>query len=174
MSVEIDINKKLNSYLTFTLHKEVFALEIEKVVEILEVPHITHIPKAPRYMKGVVNLRGQVIPLIDTCQKFGLPAIEIDQNTCIIIIDLEIAERNIRFGAMVDQVQEVLEKEEGSLLPSPSIEANYNLEFIKGIIRDKEDFVIVLDIDKTFSTDEVELLKNAEQKQTEKAVSENN
>ncbi len=167
MSTEVEVTKELQSFLTFNLNKEVFALEIKKVVEILEVPHITHIPKAPDYMKGVVNLRGQVIPLIDTCLKFGLPAIEVTKNTCIIIIDIEAGDKKIRFGAMVDQVQEVLEKEEGSLVPSPSIEASYNLDFIKGIIKDKDKFIIVLDIDKTFSVEEVNLLRKSEEGKSE-------
>jgi len=159
MITEIDLTKELKSYLTFILHEEVFALEIEKVVEIIEVPHITHIPKAPKHMKGVINLRGQVIPLIDTCVKFGLPPVQVGVNTCIIIIDLQLEDKRVRFGALVDQVQEVLEQEEGSLAPSPNIEANYNLNFIKGILKEKDNFVIVLDIDQTFSVEEAELLR---------------
>ena len=158
--METEVTKQLKSYLSFKLHDELFALEVEKVVEILEVPKITHIPKAPKHMKGVINLRGQVLPLIDTCVKFGLSPIEPDINTCIIVIDLAIADKTIRFGAMVTQVLEVLEKEDGSLQPSPSIETNYNLEFIKGILRCDEDFVIVLNIDKTFSLEEAESMEN--------------
>ncbi len=136
----------LLSYHTFKLYKEVFALEIEKAVEILEIPHITQIHKATSQMQGIVNVRGRVIPLIDTSLKFGLPSIEVGNDTSIIIIDR--AEKKIKFGALVDQVQEVVEKEEGGLLPSPSIEANYNLEYFNGVIQDNENYFIVLDIEK--------------------------
>ncbi|MBL6448593.1 purine-binding chemotaxis protein CheW [Fulvivirga sp. 29W222] len=167
MNYEIDTAKALKSFLSFKLADKTFALEVEKVIEIIEVPKITSIPKAPAHMKGVINLRGQVLPLIDTCVKFGLPAIEPDLNTCIIVIDLLLKEKTIRFGAMVSQVLEVLEKEEDHIHASPSIEANYNLEFVKGIIKENEDFIVVLDIDKTFSVEEVKLMKNANEKKTE-------
>lgn len=156
--MEMELTKQLKSYLTFKLHDELFALEVEKVIEILEVPKITHIPKAPEYMKGVINLRGQVLPLIDTCIKFGLAPIKPDVNTCIIVIDLEMEDKTVRFGALVNQVLEVLEIEADKLQPSPSLETNYNLEFIKGILRAEEEFIIVLNIDSTFSVEEVETL----------------
>lgn len=166
MNPEIDTTTELKSFLSFKLADKTFALEVEKVIEIIEVPKITSIPKAPAHMKGVINLRGQVLPLIDTCVKFGLPEIEPDLNTCIIVIDLLLKEKTIRFGAMVSQVLEVLEKEEGQIHASPSIEANYNLEFVKGIIKENEDFIVVLDIDKTFSVEEVKLMKNTNEKKT--------
>ncbi|UII20820.1 chemotaxis protein CheW [Fulvivirga ligni] len=148
------------SYLTFKLSDKTFALEIENVIEIIEVPQITIIPKAPEHMRGVVNLRGQVLPLIDTSIKFGLPAIKTDINTCIVVMEIPSLDKTIKFGAMVNQVLDVLEKSEEDIHESPSLEANYNLEFVKGIIKSDEDFIVVLDIHKTFSTDEVRLLKN--------------
>lgn len=154
---ELNLLEDVDSFLSFKLKEEVFALEVEKVIEIMEVPKITFIPKAPTYMKGVINLRGKVIPVIDAGLKFGLKPIELSINSCIIIVEIENQESQIEFGILVDQVLEVFEFSKNNLQASPSVDSDYNLEYIKGITKIEEEFVMVIDIDKAFSVGEIKL-----------------
>lgn len=166
MNQEEEVTQELNSFLTFRLKDEKFAVEVEKVVEILEVPTITQVPKAPDYMKGVINLRGKVLPVIDTCIKFGLPEISFTKDTCIVVIAIQVNEETIHFGALVDEVIEVLEESNDAIQPSPGIEANYKLEFIKGMLNVENEFLMVLDIDKTFSIAEINNVQEQKQEQS--------
>ena len=147
----LEEKKDLNSYLTFKLDEEYFALNVLKVIEILEVPQITKIPRSPDYMAGIINLRGKVLPLVDTKVKFGLPPIEYTINTCIIVIEINVEGELLQVGTLVDEVLEVIEIEKNEIQPSPSIEAKYNLEFIEGMFRKDENFIMLLDLDKVFS-----------------------
>lgn len=164
---ELNLMEELDSYLSFNLKNEVFALEVGKVIEIMEVPNITFVPKAARYMKGVINLRGKVIPVIDAGLKFGLEPIDLTINSCIIIIKLETEENEIEFGIIVDQVLEVFELSKNKLQASPNVDDNYNLDYIKGITKIEEDLIMVIDIDKAFKAGEIKL-KNELNKKTEK------
>ncbi|MDW7691687.1 chemotaxis protein CheW [Flammeovirgaceae bacterium SG7u.111] len=166
MNYEEEISQNLKSFLSFKLSKEMFAIEVEKVVEILEVSKITHVPKAPEYMKGVINLRGKVLPLIDTCLKFGLPAIELKTETCIVVILIEINKELTHMGILVDEVMEVVEMDEKEIQPTPGLENKNKLEFIKGILKVDEEFLMILDLDKAFSLDEINSVKNSEEEAT--------
>ena len=154
---ELSIMNNVDSYLSFNLKEEIFALEIEKVIEIMEVPNITFIPKAPKYMRGVINLRGKVIPVIDAGLKFGLSPIEQTINSCIIIIQMETSDNTLEFGILVDQVLEVFELSKNKLQASPQIDSEYNLEYIKGLTKLDEDVVLIIDVDKAFSVGEITL-----------------
>lgn len=143
--------KNIGSYLTFKMGEELFAFPVEQVIEILEVPKITHVPRSPEYMKGVINLRGNVLPLIDTRIKFYLSPIEFTINTCVVVLDIEVEGELLRIGALVDSVLEVLEIPNNQLQPSPSIDAEYPLDFIKGVFKYQDEFVMCLSIDKVFS-----------------------
>ncbi|MBO9703133.1 MAG: purine-binding chemotaxis protein CheW [Sporocytophaga sp.] len=156
-----DTNANINSYLTFKLGKESFAANVGKVLEILEVPNITKVPKSPEYMTGVINLRGNVLPVIDTRIKFGLPKIDCTVNTCIIVINVEMDSENIIVGALVDSVQEVLEIQQAQIQPSPSLGSKYKAEFLEGMTKYHEDFIMLLNIDKVFSADELILVKDS-------------
>lgn len=146
----------LTSYLSFKLGEETFAANVSKVLNILEMTKITKVPKAPEYMKGVINLRGTVLPLVDTRIKFGLSATEFTVNTCILVLDIEVGEENIQVGALVDAVQEVLEIEPQQILPPPNIGSKYHSQFILGMYKASEDqFIMILDMDKVFSADEI-------------------
>lgn len=101
----------LSSYLSFKLGDEVFAANVSKVLDILEMTNITKVPKAPPYLKGVINLRGTVLPLIDTRIKFGLSPTEFTPNTCILVLDIKIENEGLQIGSLVDSVQEVMEIE---------------------------------------------------------------
>ncbi len=150
----------LNSYLTFELNKESFAVNVAKVKEILEVPRITRIPKSPDYLKGVINLRGNVLPVIDTRVKFGMTPTENTIDTCIVVMEIDVEEEQIVVGAMVDSVKEVVEFNQSEIKPSPAIGTQYNVEFIEGIVKLNNEFSMILNIGKVFSANDLPLLSS--------------
>jgi purine-binding chemotaxis protein CheW len=150
---------RINSYLSFKLGDEEFAAHVGKVLNILEMTRITEVPKAPAYMKGVINLRGTVLPVIDTRIKFGMAPTEYTTNTCIIVLDIQVDGESIQIGALVDAVQAVLEIDKGKIMPPPSIGSKYKSEFIEGVANIDEKFIMILDMDAVFSTEEVSNLK---------------
>lgn len=151
---------EINSYLTFCLEEEVFAANVSKVLNILEMTKVTKVPKAPGYMKGVINLRGQVLPLIDTRIKFGMKETEYTTNTCILVLDINIDNESVQLGAIVDAVREVVEIDDKNVQPPPSIGSKYKSEFINGVAQINEDFVMLLNMDLVFSVEEIINLKN--------------
>jgi len=148
-------------YLTFKLADEVFALDVAKVREILEITAITKVPQTPAFMRGVINLRGSVVPVIDMRLKFGMSPIEQTVNTCIIVVEINMDGDTIVLGALADSVQEVVEMEPDSIEPAPHIGTRLNTEFIKGMGKVDGRFVMILDIDRVFSSDELSNLGNA-------------
>lgn len=150
---------ELNSYLSFSLGDEVFAANVGKVLNILEMTKITEVPKAPDYMKGVINLRGTVLPVVDTRIKFGMKPTEYTTNTCIVVMEVEMEGENIQVGALVDSVQAVLEIEDSEIKPPPSIGSKYKSEFINGMVKADDEFIMLLDMEKVFSSDEIISLK---------------
>jgi purine-binding chemotaxis protein CheW len=143
------------SYLSFRLGEEIFAASVIKVIEILEVPKITKVPKSPAYMRGVVNLRGSVLPVIDTRLKFGMPTTSDTVNTCIMVLNVQWDNESYVLGALVDAVQEVFEITEDEIKPAPSIGSKYKSEFIEGMVKADEQFIMLLNLDKVFSSDEL-------------------
>lgn len=142
----------IKSYLTFELGEEYFAAHVSKVLNILEMIRITKVPKAPEYMRGVINLRGMVLPVVDTRIKFGLSKTEITKNTCILVLEVEIDHERIQVGALVDSVQEVIEIDEEEIKAAPSIGNKYRSEFINGMYqKDENTFIMLLDMDLVFS-----------------------
>lgn len=155
-----EVKKQLNSYLSFKLGEEVFAANVSKVLNILEMTKITKVPKSPPYMKGVINLRGTVLPVIDTRVKFSMEPTEFTTNTCILVLDIDIENDSLHVGALVDAVQEVLEIEPHQILPPPNIGSKYRSEFITGMYKlTDEQFIMLLDMDKVFSADDLLVLK---------------
>ncbi len=149
---------EVNSYLSFKLGNETFAAHVNNVINILELTNITPVPRSPEYMKGVINLRGTVLPIIDTRLKFGMSETVFTIKTCILVLNVNIDGENVLIGGLVDSVLEVFEIEVKDLLPIPSIGKKYKTEFIKGLIRLNEEFVIILDIDKMLSIDDATLI----------------
>lgn len=148
-----------SSYLSFKLDEESFALHVSKVLEILEVTQITKVPQSPDYMRGVVNLRGNVLPVIDTRAKFGLSPTEFTIDTCIVVLNIVSEGETLTLGALVDTVQEVAEIQENEIQAPPKIGSKYKSEFINGMVKADDGFTMLLDIDKVFSADELILLK---------------
>jgi len=167
----IDANMDIKSYLTFVLGEEVFACHVNKLLHILEIPYITDIPGSPPYMKGIINLRGKVLPVIDTKIKLGMPPTEFTKDTCIVVMDINLDNDSLLVGALVDSVQEVLEFDSDKMLPAPNLGSKYHSDFITGIVRRNEKFIMVLDIDMVFSLDEIDFLKatSGEDMETEEA-----
>lgn len=141
--------------LSFILGEEVFAIDVSKVINILEMSHITKIPKAPEYMRGVINLRGTVLPVIDLRTKFGLLEKTVSVDTSIIVLSIDLSGEPVLIGTLVDAVREVLELKSAEIAPAPTLGAKYSSGFIEGMWRIGENFIMILDINKVFSTDEV-------------------
>ncbi len=148
-------------YLTFTLDEEVFAVDISKVREVLDFTTVTKVPQTPDFMRGVINLRGGVVPVVDMRIKFGMPTAEETVDTCIVIVEIEMDGDTTILGALADSVQEVLDLEADQIEPAPKIGTRLNTEFIRGMGKRGEEFIIILDINKVFSVDELALVKDA-------------
>ncbi len=155
-------NIETNQYLTFKLEDEVFGLAIGKVREVLDFTTITKVPRTPEYMRGVINLRGSVVPVVDLRLKFGLAQTEKTVNTCIIIVEISMEGEITVLGALADSVQEVVELEPEQIEPAPKIGTKLNTEFIKGMGKREDQFIILLDIDKVFSNEELSVVQRAE------------
>jgi purine-binding chemotaxis protein CheW len=151
----ITTDATIESCVSFKIGQEIFAVSVRYIQEILEVGKITAIPHAPVFMKGVMNLRGAVLPVVDSRIKFGLPVTEVTEETSILVLDLTVGEKTLRIGAMVDAVNEVFEVNTGDIIPLPSIGARYNSDFIRGTVKAGDDFILFLDVVKVFTTDEL-------------------
>jgi len=154
----LEMRKGVTQYLTFMLAEEVFALEISEVREVLDFASITKVPQTPEFMRGVINLRGRVVPVVDMRLKFGMPATERTVNTCIIIVELDIGGEQTVIGALADSVQEVFELGSADIEPTPKIGAQIDTEFLKGMGKNDEQFILILDVDKVFSDEELAAL----------------
>jgi purine-binding chemotaxis protein CheW len=148
-------------HLTFKLDDEVFAVDISKIREVLEFKTVTKVPRTPDFMCGVINLRGGVVPVVDLRLKFGMPEAERTVNTCIIIVEVSLDNETVVIGALADSVQEVFELEPDQIEPAPKIGTKLNTEFIRGMGKRDGEFIIILDIDKAFSSDELAIVQGA-------------
>ncbi len=148
------VNRKADAeagkYLTFSLASEEYGLEILKVREIIGIMDITSMPQMPMYVKGVINLRGKVIPVIDLRLKFGLEPAEYTEQTCIVVVDV-----GSLVGVIVDTVQEVLDIDENQIDPPPPLGASVDTSFVLGMGKVKDDVKILLDIDKVLGSEEM-------------------
>jgi purine-binding chemotaxis protein CheW len=149
----------LTSYLTFRLGDETFAANVSKVIEILEIPKITKVPRSPDFMRGVVNLRGSVLSVIDSRIKFGLPVTDDTVNTCIIVMNIDLDGENITVGLIVDGVKEVIDIASDSIQGVPEIGSKYNSDFIEGMVKSNDQFIMILNIALLFSSQEANILQ---------------
>jgi purine-binding chemotaxis protein CheW len=151
-----------SQHLTFTLGKEVFALDIASVREVLELTAITKIPRTPDFMRGVINLRGHAVPVMDLRLKFGMPAAEATVDTCIIIVEVDFEGENIIMGGMVDSVREVFEIPTDRIETAPRMGTSISTDYIKGIGKQDDVFIIILDIGRIFSAAELALARDSQ------------
>jgi len=145
-------------YLTFSLLGEEYGIEIRKVKEIIGMMVITTVPQTPQYFKGVINLRGKVIPVVDLRMKFGMEEMEYTDRTCIIVVELH---TNIMMGIVVDSVSEVLNVKAADIEETPSFGAAMNTNYILGMAKAENGVKILLDIDKVMSDQEMVILQEA-------------
>jgi len=138
-------------YLTFALEPEEYGLEILKVREIIGYMDITAVPQTPHHVKGVINLRGQVIPVIDLRAKFGMETAEVTEQTCIIVVETSQASRKFSTGIVVDRVQEVLDIAGEDIEEAPQFGSSVNTDFILGMGKIGESVKILLDIDRVLA-----------------------
>jgi len=157
----IEAKTQASQYLTFVLDNDVFALEIAKVREVLEFTAITKVPRTPEFMRGVINLRGSVVPVVDLRIKFGMGKTQNTINTCVVITEVEVDGESIILGALADSVQEVIDLSPEQIEPPPKIGSRLRTDFIKGMGKRDDEFLIVLDIDRVFSADEVAITQEA-------------
>lgn len=148
-------------YLTFKLEEEVFAVDVANVREILDFTPATKVPGTPEFMRGVINVRGNVVPIVDMRLKFGLSKTEKTVDTCIVVMEISVDDDKIVLGALVDSVQEVFEMEASQIEPPPRMGTRWRTEFIKGIGKRNDQLIIILDIDRVFSSNELSLLQDS-------------
>lgn len=148
-------DERAGKYLTFRLGPEEFGVRVDKVREIMGVQEITSVPQTPDYLKGVINLRGKVIPVIDLRLKFGLEAIEYTQRTCIIVVQVRGEVSTIQVGLVVDTVSEVLNLAGTDIENTPDFGSQLTIPFILGMAKVKGKVKILLDIDRVVSAQEI-------------------
>jgi purine-binding chemotaxis protein CheW len=167
---ELNIIDEVTTFLSFQLGKEFFAVNVAKVLTILEMKPITKVPNSPNFMRGVINLRGNVLPVIDMRIKFGMSATEFTTNTCIIVLNVTVDDELLQLGILVDAVDEVLEIKDSEIEESPSIGTKYKVEFIQGMYKLDSGFIMLLNIDLIFNTQELLIAKDLENKSNTELV----
>jgi len=141
--------------LTFILAEEVYGVDIMSVREVLDFTSVTKVPQTPDYMVGVINLRGNVVPVLDLRLKFGMGKTVKTVNTCVIIVEVVIDDEPVVLGALADSVQEVVDFDGSNIEDAPKIGTQLNTAFIEGMAKKDESFVIILNINSVFSSDDV-------------------
>jgi purine-binding chemotaxis protein CheW len=148
--IDEEVIQSMNSYLSFKLGDEFFAVHVSKVLNILELVPVTKVPKSHESIVGVINLRGSVLAVVDIRLRFKLAHTEYTKDTCILVLQVIIGDEIVEVGAIVDSVHSVLEIDESQILPPLSVGVKFKSEFITGIIKADERFVMILDIDKIY------------------------
>jgi purine-binding chemotaxis protein CheW len=152
------LDRLQGKYLTFRLGSEEYGLEILKVREIIGIMDITRLPRTPGFVRGVINLRGRVIPVIDLRLRFGMSEKEYDEKTCIIVVEIRDGDLNILMGVIVDSVSEVLSLSAEDLEPTPNFGITLDTAFIMAMAKGKGTVRALMDIDKVLTTEELNLL----------------
>jgi purine-binding chemotaxis protein CheW len=155
---EVSPDTDQDQFLTFTLGDEVYAIDILNIREIIDYGNLTTVPMMPAFIRGVINLRGSVVPVVDLAARFGGEPAEITKRTGIIIIEIVDGESTMSIGAVVDGVNEVLEIPPGDIEPPPSFGARIRTDFIRGMGKVNGKFLVLLDVANVLSVDELSLL----------------
>lgn len=150
-------------FLTFLLGGEPFAINILVIKEIIEYGQLTTVPLMPVFIRGVLNLRGQVLPVIDLAARFGRAPADVARRTCIVIVEMDNDGEKQDVGVVVDSVSEVMDIAESAIQPSPAFGAKIRADFIKGMVELDGRFIIILDVDRVLSLDEMALLASLEE-----------
>lgn len=158
--IEQEEDTQQDRYLTFSLGNQIFGIEIKYVTEIIGIQPITEVPEMPDYVKGIINLRGKIIPVIDVRLKFRKDPVDYNDRTCIIVIDIH----EISIGLIVDNVAEVLTIIGENIVPPPDYRTGFQNRYIKGIGKSDKDVKLLLDCDKLLKEEEIEDIRQMENK----------
>lgn len=151
MNIDTEVVNSVSQYLTFKLDHEVFAVDIGKVREVLEFNTMTKVPRTPDYMRGVINLRGNVVPVVDVRLKLGLGMTDKTVDTCVVISEVAVDGENVVLGALVDSVEEVIDLDMNHLAPPPHMGSRIDANVIRGMGKRDDHFVMILDLDRVFT-----------------------
>lgn len=146
-------------YLTFLIERETYGVEILKVQEIIEMVDVTQVPRTPPFVKGVINLRGKVIPVVDLRLKFGMEQKDVSRQTCIVVVYVQNGDERLTMGMMVDAVSEVLDIPGESIAPPPDFGSQVDTAFLLGMAKSEGLVRMLLDIDKVLSNKELTIVK---------------
>ncbi|MGA2134071.1 MAG: chemotaxis protein CheW [Bryobacteraceae bacterium] len=149
-------------YLTFRLGEEVFATDVAKVREVLDFTTITKVPRTPDFMRGVINLRGNVVPVVDLRLCFEMSKTEKTVNTCIVVVEMLVEGESNIIGALADSVEEVIDLEPEHIQPPPRIGTQIRTDFIRGVGKREGGLIMILDIDRVFSVEELAAVRSGE------------
>ena len=152
---------KTGKYLTFSLESEEYGIGILKVKEIIGMLPITSVPRTPEFVKGVINLRGKVIPVIDLRAKFGMKSSCYNDRTCIIVVEIDASESTVLIGIVVDTVSEVLNIKEDEIEETPAFGTKLDTRYILGMAKQEGSVKILLNIDKVLSSDQMAAIQHA-------------
>jgi len=153
---------RTDQYLTFTLAEETFAIEIVKVREVIDYVHLTRVPRMPVFLRGVINLRGSVVPVVDLRLCFQMSKTDRTKNTCIVVVEVQLEGEATVIGALADSVEEVIDLEPDQIQPAPRIGTQIRTDFIKGMGKRESQFIMILDIDRVFSAEELSTIRRTE------------
>lgn len=148
------------SYLVFKLGNEKFALEVQNTESILKLTELTKVPNAPVYLRGVLNLSGQALPVIDLNYKLSGKLTEYTENTCLLVTQTRNGSRYIRLGFLVDDVEEVTEIDAKDIIQADTLAINLSSRYLKGIIEDEQKFIMLMDVEQLFNTSDVNIILN--------------
>ena len=155
--------EEITAYLSFRLAEETFAVHVNHVQSIMEMVEITHIPDAPHYMLGVINLRGEVLPVIDAREKLHMQVSEFTTRTSIIVLEVNIGKQAMRIGALVDDVLEVFNLERNEMKQPPELGSHYKSAYIVGMVEHENKFTLILNVNKIFSSEDLIELQDTAQ-----------
>ena len=162
-NVTATVEQEQHQFLTFLLNGEPFAISILVIKEIIEFGNLTGVPLMPDFIRGVLNLRGQVVPVIDLAARFGRAQTQTERRTCIVIIEMDNDGEKQDVGVIVDSVSEVMDIGADMIQPPPAFGAKIRADFIAGMVEINERFIIILNVDRVLSLDEMALLASIEE-----------
>ena len=148
-----DINRE-NSYINFKIGKEFFAISVYKVLEIIQFEQITQIPNSSDFIRGVINFRGTIVPVIDMHKRFNIEKQE-NENRMVVVVDMKNKENNVTMGLLVDQVVNVIEFNFKSIRSVPDLGIRYNPEFLEGFVEMNDQFIMIMNVDRVLSVSEL-------------------
>ncbi len=170
--VNVDHSLDASQFLTFMLAGEEFAVPIMQVKEIIEYDGLTSVPMVPEFIAGALNLRGSIVPVVNLAVKFGLPPSEITRRSCVVIMEVMLDKEQAVMGMLVDKVLQVIDINEDDIDAAPSLGAQIRTDFIRGMGKLDERFVIILAINKVLSTEEIAIVGNLNEDSDEPVVAE--